>query len=62
MVFPNNLDDISVTKNFVGRKSELGILNNVLRRMATRASDSLDVFTITGIGGQGKVSSRELNL
>ena len=54
--FPNNLDEISTTKKFIGRKKELDNLNHILRRMATRASDSINVCTIIGIGGQGKVS------
>jgi len=57
-MFPNNLDKISITKNFVGRREELDNLSLILRRMATRANDSFDLCTIIGIGGQGKVSAK----
>jgi hypothetical protein len=55
-MFPNNLDSISTAKEFFGRKKQLADLNINLRRMATRTNNSFDVCTITGIGGQGKVS------
>jgi len=55
-MYPNNLDKIPVTNNFCGRRQKLDELNSILRRMATRASQSIDVCTITGIGGQGKTT------
>lgn len=51
---PNNLEIITTTSRFYGRRTELANLYTTLYRMATRKKQAHCVVTVTGISGQGK--------
>jgi hypothetical protein len=53
---PNNLELIPPALKFIGHKSELVKLNSVLKDMVDHNEQVHQIYTVTGIGGQGKTA------
>jgi hypothetical protein len=53
---PNNLELIPPILRFLGHKNELIRLNAVLRDMVNYSEQACQIYTVTGISGQGKTA------